>query len=659
MLSLVASGCFVSLSAQGTPNPVPLINQPLVPAAASPGGPGFTLTVNGTGFVPGSVVNWNGGVRTTTFVSAGQLTATIFASDIATAGTASVTVRNPSPGGGISNVMFFSVSTPATTVTFSSFVQNLGFATFPSIVTADFNGDGKPDLAGLTSSGLVWISLGNGDGTFQSPGTFATGQSGEFLLAADFNNDGKPDLAVSNTTNDTISILLGNGDGTFRTPMTFLGSVPISNPPLAVADFNGDGNLDLARAGHSGSISIFLGNGDGTFQAGIVSPIMQPNPNISFISPMTVGDFNRDGKLDIAIGWSNSSSLGAAVLLGNGDGTFQTTPIVSTVSSQGISTSLDLLPAADVDGDGKLDLILGYTFQFGGCSPTTSVLLGNGDGSFRSGAGGSGMPLWAADFNADGKLDILFSFFANSTNCNSGVISAGILLGNGDGTFQSNPLTISGPGQVGDSIVRGDFNGDGKIDFGSVNSGNVADIFLQGQQDFSLIPISPTSVAVTRGQTANFRLTVVPTDAFNQTVAFTCSGAPSQSTCTVSSSSIALNGTTTVTVAVSTTAPSFVPPDRPGSIPTITGGYRPVFLISGLLALMASLAGRRRDRRLRFISGLTLLLLLYAGMTMAGCGGSGSQGTLAGNYTLTVTGSSLAGSTTLTHSTSLMLTVNN
>jgi len=129
---VAASGCFVSLSAQGTPNPVPLINQPLVPMAASPGGPGFTLTVNGTGFVSGSVVNWNGGVRTTTFVSAAQLTATIFASDIAMAGTASVTVRNPSPGGGISNVMFFSVSTPASTVTFSSFVQNLGFATFPS-----------------------------------------------------------------------------------------------------------------------------------------------------------------------------------------------------------------------------------------------------------------------------------------------------------------------------------------------------------------------------------------------------------------------------------------------------------------------------------------------------------------------------------------------
>src|ERR1700674_231273 len=217
---VAASGCFVNLSGQGTPNPVPLINQPLVPTAASPGGPGFTLTLNGTGFVSGSVVNWNGSARTTTFVSTSQLTATLFASDIATAGTASVTVRNPSPGGGTSNVMFFDVSSPASTVTFSSFVQNLGFAASGNIITADFNGDGKLDLAGLTGSS-VWIALGNGDGTFQTPGTFTTGQSGTSLLAADFNNDGKPDLAVSNTTNDTISILLGNGDGTFQNQKTF------------------------------------------------------------------------------------------------------------------------------------------------------------------------------------------------------------------------------------------------------------------------------------------------------------------------------------------------------------------------------------------------------------------------------------------------------
>src|SRR5439155_23111954 len=103
----------------GTANPVPLINQPLVPDATAPGGPGFTLTVNGTGFVSGALVNWNGSPRATTFVSDSQLTASILASDIAIASTASVTVVNPSPGGGESNAAFFPVTSPTSSVSFT------------------------------------------------------------------------------------------------------------------------------------------------------------------------------------------------------------------------------------------------------------------------------------------------------------------------------------------------------------------------------------------------------------------------------------------------------------------------------------------------------------------------------------------------------------
>ena len=96
-------------------NPVPLINQPLVPDAVAPGGPAFTLTVNGTGFVSSSVVNWNGSQRVTTYGSSSQLTAAITVADIANAGTASVTVVNPTPGGGTSNVAFLSITNPTTT----------------------------------------------------------------------------------------------------------------------------------------------------------------------------------------------------------------------------------------------------------------------------------------------------------------------------------------------------------------------------------------------------------------------------------------------------------------------------------------------------------------------------------------------------------------
>jgi IPT/TIG domain/FG-GAP repeat len=157
----------VSSADANAANPVPYVSQPLVPDAVAPGGPGFTLTVNGTGFVSGSVVNWNDNARATHFVSEGQLTATILDTDIAKPGTASVTVVNPTPGGGTSRTVFFPVAAPTLSVPlaridFSSAGGNI------TVVTADFNGDGKLDLAtaGYYDS-TVRIFLGNGDRTFR------------------------------------------------------------------------------------------------------------------------------------------------------------------------------------------------------------------------------------------------------------------------------------------------------------------------------------------------------------------------------------------------------------------------------------------------------------------------------------------------------------
>ena len=129
-----------------TPSAVPFINQSLVPDTAAPGGAGFTLTVTGSGFVSDSMVSWNGSPRTTTFVSSSQLTASISASDIATAATASVTVVNPAAGGGSSNVVFFPVATPIASPALTGAAFRTG--TGPSsVATGDFNGDGKLDLA--------------------------------------------------------------------------------------------------------------------------------------------------------------------------------------------------------------------------------------------------------------------------------------------------------------------------------------------------------------------------------------------------------------------------------------------------------------------------------------------------------------------------------
>jgi IPT/TIG domain len=160
-------------------NPVPFVNQPLVPMTVAPGESGFTLTVNGTGFVSGAVVNWNGAPLSTQFVSGSQLTAVVPAANVAKPGAASVTVVNPGPGGVASNLAFFQVS-ESITPAFTSFIIPVAsgdpnFAAVSEPLVADFNGDGRLDVLSVDnyfSTGLDTASgsllLGNGDGTFQT-----------------------------------------------------------------------------------------------------------------------------------------------------------------------------------------------------------------------------------------------------------------------------------------------------------------------------------------------------------------------------------------------------------------------------------------------------------------------------------------------------------
>ena len=174
-------------------NPVPVINQPLVPDAIAPGSAGFTLTVNGTGFASGSVVKWNGGPRATTLVSKSRLKATVLSSDVAKAGTASITVVSPGPGGGISNVAFFEVTIASSAIVLTTSVLRSGV----------------------------------------SPAAVAVG---------DFNRDGKLDLAVANNASASVSILLGKGHGMFKPAVDYgLGFGSHHPNSAAVGDFNGDG----------------------------------------------------------------------------------------------------------------------------------------------------------------------------------------------------------------------------------------------------------------------------------------------------------------------------------------------------------------------------------------------------------------------------------
>jgi hypothetical protein len=323
--------------------------------------------------------------------------------------------------------------------------QQQTFATgrYPlSVTTADVNGDGKPDLIVANySSGSISVLLGSSNGTFQSPVTFAAGADLHSVTTADVNGDGKPDLVVANGASRTVSVLLGNGNGTFQSPVTF--ATGTNAYSVAIADVNGDGKLDLIVANFgSGNVSLLLGNGNGTF--------LGQTTFATGLAPasVAVADVNGDGKPDLIV--ANNGSNTVSVLLGNGNGTFQ----AQTTFAAGIyPPSITTVTTADVNGDGRPDLIVGSR-----SSDSISVLLGNGNGTFQAQttfATGSGpISVTTSDVNEDGKADLIVSNFFSD--------SVGVLLGNGNGTFQSQVTFAAGSGPR--SIATADVNGDGRPD---------------------------------------------------------------------------------------------------------------------------------------------------------------------------------------------------
>jgi FG-GAP-like repeat len=753
---IVASAAAVAQS-----NPVPFVDQPLVPMSVAPGASGFTLTVNGTGFVSGSVVNWNGTPLPTTYVSKAQVTATVAASDIASPQTASVTVSNPAPGGGISNAAFFQVATPVSSVVLTT-PSNTGVVGF-AVVTADFNGDGKLDLAVTGTNDpqnnpLVSILLGNGDGTFQSPVTYPISFSPGIIApmtTGDFNGDGKLDLAAGH------SVLLGNGDGTFQPAISLPTQyVPSSSDLFVVGDFNGDGKLDLVALEQSvGDLLVMLGNGNGTFTALTPISVTEDCNTVTgstclIYNALSAADFNGDGVLDLVVAFTplprDTGPVGSgtiAVYLGNGDGTFQT-PVLTNAGPPQDYENLYQIAAADFNGDGKQDV-------FGAVNSEGAVSLGEGNGMFNFSANGFSLaellpyePAFTGDFNADGKLDV-------ATDSN-------IALGNGDGTFQTPPIALSGV----NFQVAGDFNGDGRLDFvviqnqganvlvalqavGGVvksspasldfasplligttsspqlmtltNGGNatlkITGITISGtntsdfaqtntcgstlainascqvhvtftptgggirtanveitdnglgspqmlaltgtSQDFSLSVSSDKTVTVTPGQAAaDYALTLAPLYGFNKTVQLGCSGGPPQSTCTVSPSSVTLNGTGSATakVVVVTTLGS-ASLMHPVGFPPGSNRLALWLALPGLCGLVVVGDTGGRKRHLRWLHGLFFCCLFFLAFSWTGCGSSGNTGTPSGTYSLTVTGTFTSGSNVLKHAVSLTLIV--
>jgi hypothetical protein len=387
-----------------------------------------------------------------------------------------------------------------------------------AVVTGDFNGDGKVDLAVANNgSNTVSILLGNGDGTFQPAQTFATGAGPRSLAVGDFNGDGKLDIVTANA-ND-MSVLLGNGDGTFQSPRNFaIGSDdPLS---VAVGDFNGDGKLDLAVTSrlyvfdgsgyygnyyhYEGHANVLLGNGDGTFAAPSITILNSADP-----VSVALTDVNADGKLDVVTANSDNGTL--SVLLGDGNGHLLP-PTDYNAGGYPVSVAV-----GDVNGDGKIDLVTAN-----GSGNNVSVLLANGAGGFGAAqnyaAGNYTASVALADFNHDGQLDI-----ATANYYDNGV---SVLLGRGNGTFA--PPSISAAGTNPFSIAAGDFNGDGFPDLAVVNAGSNNASALLNTGDWRSFAVSGFPSPTTAGEAHTLTVTALdnsgnPLTGYTGTVHFTSS----------------------------------------------------------------------------------------------------------------------------------------
>ncbi|MBZ5656961.1 MAG: VCBS repeat-containing protein [Acidobacteriia bacterium] len=333
------------------------------------------------------------------------------------------------------------------------------------LANGDFNGDGKLDLVSADAAGPAFsVMLGNGDGTFQ-PGNvifLPTGSpAAEYIAVGDVNQDGRQDVLIRTASGPSLVLVyLGDGRGGFSLAGTYVtGNSGYGNlHGMTLADLRGIGKLDIVATNRDdNTISVLLGNGDGTFQSQVSFSV---GPANTAPLDVAVGDFNKDGHLDAV---TVDASNGISVLLGNGNGSFQ----APTFYTGGYSVSG--VAVADLNRDGNLDIVISSWLG-------ATVFLGTGGGAFAPGVS-YGVPfgnsIAIGDLNGDKKLDLVIA-----DQYDSAVYA---LLGKGDGTFQ--PPVGYMTDWNSQSLVLADFNDDSKLDFAVGNTGGALGTIALGNGD--------------------------------------------------------------------------------------------------------------------------------------------------------------------------------
>ena len=526
-------------------------------------------------------------------------------------------------------------------------------ASIESLAAVDLDSDDKLDLVTSDYGGGVFVLLGNGDGTFQSPKQYGSGRTSIGLAVADFNADGKLDVAISNQDANSFSILLGNGDGTLQNPIDFaIASSPI---PIVAWDFNGDGKVDLAAITAVGvgpdSTQVFL---QGTF------PVASASSNSLTFAQQAVGSTSLPQVVTLTnTGGATLSLTGVNITGPNANDFAQINNCGSTLAPNvGCQISVTFAPIASVNAVALLSLadnapgspqgvaLVGTTPPAGGAtlSPNTITFPNQYVGT-------SGLPQTVTLTNT-GTAALTIASVTSSPS------DFGVLNSCGSSVAPGASCSI---GVFFDPATSGARTGTVTITDNAADSPQSVTLSGTGQ-DFSVAPTSSSTATLPAGQTANYTLAVAPGGGFNQTVALTCSGSPSLSTCNVSPSVVSLNGASTVsaTVTITTTAPShgFLPPA--GGTLKLKPEPIVLFCLSAGLVVLISLVRWRQKQGLTWIQAIAVVILLNMGITLASCGGGGgggNPGTPVGTYAISVSGSFISGSTTLTHSTNLTLVV--